>query len=361
MSHNGKDAPVRVMVVDDSKSNRETIKALLSEERGVVVVAEAADGEEALREANRHLPEVITLDLQMPKMDGFTFLRILMGHRPTPVIVVSSYSDQHSVFRALEFGALDFVAKPSRSAAGLETIRQELLAKLMLVRRLQVSALTERRQVVLAGTEPKPQIEYSIDDNQPAGIVVIGASTGGPSAVQTLLAGLPPDLPLSYLVAQHMPEQFTGTFAERLNGQIALSVVEAVEGLRLTAGQVVIAKGGHHLRVQRDKGCLCVDLTVAAEGSRHVPSVDTLFFSAAKVMGKACLGIILTGMGDDGAQGVRALKKAGGSTLAESEETAIIYGMPCEATATGAVDKSCRLADLASEVAKFGRDFLRVE
>ena len=355
----GRDTPVRVMVVDDSKSNRETIKTLLSEERGVVVVAEAADGEEALREANRHLPDVITLDLQMPKMDGFTFLRILMGHRPTPVIVVSSYSDQHSVFRALEFGALDFVAKPRRSALGLETIRQELLAKLMLVRRLQVSALTERRQVVTAGTEPKPRTGYLIDEDPPIGLVVIGASTGGPSAIQTLLAGLPSGLPLSYLVAQHMPKEFTGTFAARLNGQIAMSVVEAVDGLRLVVGQVVIAKGGHHLRVQRAEGCLCVDLTLAAEGSRHVPSVDTLFVSAAKVMGKACMGIVLTGMGNDGALGVRALKKAGGSTLAESEETAIIYGMPHEAKATGAVDKNCRLTDLASEVASFGRAFLK--
>jgi two-component system chemotaxis response regulator CheB len=335
------------MVVDDSAENRRLICGILASEPDVAVVAEAADGEEGLRVALRSRPDVVCLDLQMPRMDGFTFLRLLMARQPTPVIVVTSFARKADVFKALELGALDFVAKP---VAGLALIREDLLAKIRTVRSLRMQALEQRA----ADADRSPARSAA-----PAGalrLAVIGASTGGPPALQRLVSGLPASLPLAVVVAQHMPERFTGAFAERLGRRSDFEVGEAQEGERLVAGRALVAPGGRHLRVQGEAGGPLrarLEEPRAGDGRRYCPSIDLLFESAARALGDRVCGVILTGMGSDGRAGVQAVKAAGGLTLAESKETAVVYGMPKEAIATGRVDAVLPLDSIVGRLVGF--------
>jgi two-component system chemotaxis response regulator CheB len=341
-----------VLVVDDSDASRGELERLL-EDGGHEVLAHARDGEEALRLALLRAPDAILLDLQMPRMDGFTFLRLLMGRRPTPVIVLSSQSRRSDVFKTLELGALDFVAKPEQG--GLSAARDELLAKLALVRALRLDKLAPR---VAEDHEPAltpPLVE-------PPGGVVIGASTGGPRAVQELLAALPSSLPLGFLLAQHMPEKFTRAFAERLGRTTAFSVVEAAHGDLVAAGRVLVAPGGGHLELRRDPGpagalrAAVVPPEAGGYSARYCPSIDRLFTSAALAAPRRLCAVVLTGMGSDGAAGVQAVHAAGGLTLAEAEESAVVYGMPNAAVASGAVDEVLDLPGIAARLARFARD-----
>jgi two-component system chemotaxis response regulator CheB len=339
---------VRVLLVDDSATSRAHLAAILEDAPGIQIVGQAVDGEEGLRQVMKLQPDVIVLDLQMPRMDGFTFLRLLMPRRPTPVVVVSSLTRRSDVFRALELGALDFVAKPSGTAASLEAFREEVLQKCATVRALRLENLAARRPmpVVSAPPEVAPRV------------VAVGASTGGPQALHQLLAALPGEAPLAVLVAQHMPERFTGTFADRLSRTTSFSAKEAAEGDRVAAGRILVAPGGRHLELVRDdEGALRTRIVAAAERRRrYTPSIDRLFTSVAEACGPDACGLVLTGMGNDGREGVQAIKRAGGLTLAESAETAVVYGMPQAAIDTGAVDEVLALGAIAERLLRFARE-----
>ncbi len=344
--------PIRVLVVDDSERGRRLVARALAGSPDVELAGMARDGEEALRETLRLAPDAVCLDLQMPRMDGFTFLRLVMAQRPTPVVLVSSYARKADVFRALELGAFDFVAKPDRSGSSLEEFRAELLARLRIVRALRMESL----EVRAAGAAPRARPAQRA---APERIAVVGASTGGPPALQRLLADLPEGLPLAVLVALHMPERFTRAFADRLARRVAMAVSEAEDGDLVTAGRVLVAPGGRHLEVVREGGAASplrarlVDRD--PHGRRYSPSVDLLFESAARLAGPDVCAVVLTGMGDDGERGVEAVKAAGGLVLAESEETAVVYGMPRVAVATGKVDEVLRLERIGERIARFAR------
>jgi two-component system chemotaxis response regulator CheB len=376
---------IRVLVIDDSPYNRESIRQILENTPGVRVVGHASDGNEGLRQVVALEPDVITLDLEMPRMDGYTFLRILMSRRPTPVVVVSSHSARESVFKALELGAVDFIAKPARPVAPeLETIAGELAAKIAAVGRLQPVRLrarpeggrvsTERAAIQVAnevsGTEPARGRRMPPPPERPAGppapgrplgLVCIGASTGGPPALKELFEALPGDLPVAILVSQHMPPSFTGPFARRLDGAGALRVREAADGDLLGPGVALVAPGsGSLVVVARPGGELAVGIEPGSgDRARIVPSIDRMMESAAQVMGRSLLGVVLTGMGDDGARGVQAIRGAGGATLAESEKTAVIFGMPEAAIRSGAVDEVLPLDAIAAAIVKFARGLSR--
>ena len=324
-------------------------------EPDVQVAGRASDGEEALRLALQLRPDLICLDLEMPRMNGFTVLRVLMSKQPAPVIVVSSNARKEDVFKALELGALDFVAKPE-AGGDLSVLARELSSKLAMVRALR--APTTRRSASPAPEEPAPppQRPARLAGVRASRLVVIGASTGGPAALARLFASLPP-LPLAFAVAQHMPERFTGPFAERLARLSGLDVLEAEDGMDLVDGRVLVAPGGWHLKLLRAGGALgpLRAVLVAREDAqrRYCPSVDLLFESAATAMGSRVCAVVLTGMGNDGRRGVEAVKEAGGRVLAESEESAVVYGMPKEAAETGMVDAVVSLAEIAEHLARF--------
>jgi two-component system chemotaxis response regulator CheB len=345
-------ARLRVLLVDDSALSLGQLQHLLEGTGEFEVVGHARDGEQALREVMALRPDAIVLDLQMPRMDGFTFLRLLMSRRPTPVIVLSSNARRSDVFKSLELGALDFVAKPERG--GLESIREELLAKCAVVRALRIENLAGHSRPDHEPVDPRPLVE-------PARVAVIGASTGGPQALQELLGALPGDLPLAVLVAQHMPAKFTRAFAERLGRSSAFTVAEAGDGDLVAAGRVLVAPGGQHLELRRERGTGTLRVALGAPDAggysgHYCPSIDRLFTSAALAMPRRLCGVVLTGMGNDGAAGVQAVKAAGGVTIAESEMTAVIYGMPRAAVATGSIDVSMGLSEIAPRLVAFARD-----
>ena len=346
---------LRVLVVDDSAFNRKRIAEILSTIEGVTVVGKAADGEEALRLVGELSPDLVTLDLEMPRMDGFSFLRFVMAKRPVPVIVVSSHAAKQDVFRALELGALDFVAKPSAAPGErLNEIRDELIAKVEMVQRLRPSVRDEgaRRTVsTMLRTAPKDDTRPLPRMDAPKKVVVIVASTGGPSALVELFSTFRSDMPFAVLVVQHMPPRFTRTFAERLDRLGGLRVSEAVDGDRLRAGRALVCPGG-----------LCADVVAAPDGlavrvappgpdDRYVPSGDRALASAAAAAGARVLGVVLTGMGDDGAAGVAAVKAAGGALLAQDPEDALLDGMPQKALATGHVELALPLRLLGERIA----------
>lgn len=336
--------PIKVLVVDDSAYNRKTIADLLEPVPGVLVVGKATDGDEALRLVSELEPDLVTLDLEMPRMDGFTFLRLLMARRPTPVIVVSGYSAKENVFRALELGAVDFVAKPARSVtADLAGIGEELRRKVGLVRQLRPTGIK-----AIAVPRPrgpvKPRVEVST--TLPNRVLVVGASTGGPTALVRLFQKIPAQTPGAIVVAQHMPERFTRTFAERLDRLGGVRVREAVDRHRLMAGEAWVCPGGQCLEVHGDE----VVVVPSTSADRYVPSVDRLFASAAEALGPRVIGAVLPGMGDDGAAGVDAIARRGGKVYAESPDTAVIYGMPGAAVRTGHVEEALPLSELADRL-----------
>lgn len=339
MKHGSKSGrKLRVLVVDDSAHNRRAITQALSQAPDVEVVERAADGEEGLRKVHALKPDVITLDLEMPRLDGFTFLRLLMAHDPTPVIVVSSWAHRTDVFKALELGAVDFVAKPAKGTSGdLAAVGEELLEK--------VRGARSARSRVPAEDQPEG----------PPRVVCIAASTGGPPAIQRLLEAVAAESSLALLIAQHMPPRFTHAFAERLNRVSAFRVKEAEEGDRVKAAHAYIAPGGRHLELSRRAGALRLTTPEPASGDKHAPSGNRLFESAARLLGPDALGVILTGMGSDGAHGATAIHRAGGEVWAQDEETAVVFGMPGAAVDTGAVKRVLSLEKLVAGLVSHGR------
>ncbi|MET0401899.1 MAG: chemotaxis response regulator protein-glutamate methylesterase [Cystobacter sp.] len=335
--------PVKVLVVDDSAPNRRLLTELLESSPDVRVVSTASDGNEGLRQVLALHPDVVTLDLEMPRLGGYSFLRLLKSAAPTPVIVISSYAHKADVFKALELGAFDFIAKPSHpTPEALERLRRELQDKVRAARRVRPDLLPSVRRPKILPVEP-------------SFVVGVGASTGGPPAVQRLLESLAVEPSMSLLVCQHMPKQFTRAFAERLDRLGPFTVREAQEGDLLLPGHVFIAPGGRQLVVYRQGGQYTLGTPPPTMQDKHAPSVDRLFMSLAEVFGARAVGVVLTGMGSDGALGAKSIRKAGGEVWAESERTAVIYGMPQEAVATGAVNRVLPLGEIGPALVDVAR------
>lgn len=338
---------IRVLVIDDSAYNRRTISKILDGLPEIDVIGYATDGEEGIRKVMDLKPDLITLDLEMPKMDGFTLLRIIMTHRPTPVIVISSRGGSEGVFKALELGAVDFVVKPTNTiSTELQKIREELLEKVRSVFTLNIAGA--RKRDAAGGEEAwKPSLITGCSIE----VVAIGSSTGGPPALQNIFTSFTEPLPLAFVVSQHMPATFTRTFADRLNRASGLAVKEARNGDRVEKGMVLLSPGGQNMTfVRGDDGEVVVKLSAPSSEFRYVPSVDAMFISCAEQFGSSLLGVVLTGMGNDGSRGVVAVKEQGGQVIAESEESSVVFGMPKEAIASGAVDKVVPLERVAREI-----------
>lgn len=344
-----KDPPIRLLVVDDSAYNRRNISDIFADDPEVEVVGKAADGEEALRLATTLKPDVITLDLEMPRMDGFTFLRILMAKQPTPVLVVSSYSQKENVFKALEFGALDFIAKPDRQISpDAADLREQILAKVKMVRVLRPGAVTSPLgRARVASNAPANKGEPKAPTLPARHIVAIASSTGGPSALLEIFGRIPAAASLGLLVAQHMPDKFTRTFAERLDRRGPVRTAEAQDGDRVFALTGFVCPGRQCMEVSMQGSELRLKVGPATPADRYVPSADRLLKSVAQAVGPRAIGVILTGMGDDGVEGARAIRDAGGIVIAESQETAVVYGMPSAAVRAGVVSRVLPLQGIA--------------
>jgi len=351
---------VRVLVVDDSALMRKLIPAILARDSSIEVVGTAMDGAFALKKIEELRPDVVTLDLEMPRMDGMEALRLIMRRAPVPVILFSTHSREgaYSTFKALALGAIDFVAKPKDAAAGhIDAIADELIRKIKVAKRaggFKISA-------PVIEDEP-PQKKKGGASLPPNRIIAIGISTGGPNALQFMLSQIPADFPASIVVVQHMPEGFTEMFARRLDECCALDVQEARSGDLLLAGRVLICPGNRHMMVRRmPRG----DMAVLSDGppvNGHRPSADVLFHSVAQEFGLTAVGIIMTGMGEDGAEGLGAIKAAGGVTLAQSEESCVVGGMPRAAIQKGYVGKVIPLEGLSAHlIAQYGGERAHAE
>ena len=341
--------PIRVVVVDDSALIRKVLSEIINSDRGMQAIGAAPDPI-AAREMIRALnPDVITLDVEMPKMDGLDFLERLMRLRPMPVLMVSTLTERGSdiTLRALELGAVDFVSKPKLDiASGMRDYAEEITGK------IRTAAAARIRQRQPAGTVPDTQRRLPSLSNRLVStekIIAIGASTGGTEAIKEVLVQLPPDSP-GVVIAQHMPEGFTRSFANRLNTLCRITVKEAEHGERILPGHAYVAPGHSHLLIKRSGANYVTELSQSAPVNRHRPSVDVLFRSCAECAGPNAVAAILTGMGKDGAVGLREMHDAGARTLAQDEASCVVFGMPREAIALGGADEVVPLADVAGRL-----------
>jgi len=350
-----KNHKIKVLVIDDSALIRGVMKEIINRENDMECVGAAPDPLVA-REMIKSLdPDVLTLDVEMPKMDGLDFLERLMRLRPMPVLMISSLTERDSdiTFRALELGAADFFSKPKLDIArGMEEYAIEITDK------IRAAAQARVRKTVIA---PLAQEKFSADAILPSAVrrfssteklIVIGASTGGTEAIKEVLTKLPADAP-GVLVAQHMPENFTKSFADRLNNLCKISVKEAEHNERILPGYAYIAPGHSHLLLKRSGARYIVELNQGSLVNRHRPSVDVLFRSAANVAGANAIGIILTGMGKDGVQGLLEMKQAGSYTIAQDEASCVVFGMPKEAIAAGGVREVLPLQNIARRTMEY--------
>jgi two-component system, chemotaxis family, protein-glutamate methylesterase/glutaminase len=321
---------VRVLVVDDSALMRKLIPQMLASDQSIEVVGTAMDGSFCLKKIEELQPNVVTLDLEMPGMNGIDTLKEIMRRHPVPVIVFSSHSIEGAsvTVKALGLGAFDFVTKPKDASAHMAETAKELIAK------VKAAAECKLKPRMLPGT-PARREKASSSSAAPTKVIAIGVSTGGPQAMEYLLSQLPGDFPGSIVVVQHMPDGFTDMFARRLDEVCPLQVKEAQSGDLLQTGRVLICPGSRHIKVKRlPMGDVAV-LTDDARVNGHRPSADVLFRSVAEEFKANAVGVIMTGMGDDGAEGLGAVKKEGGMTIAQNEETCVVYGMPKAAIERG--------------------------
>ncbi len=342
----------KVLIVDDSAYTRQTMKKIIEEDTSLEVVGIATDGVDAMAKALRLQPDIITLDFEMPGMDGFSFLRWLMRERPTPVIMVTSHADSKTVFKALELGAVDFIAKPTRRASiELQTIEKDLLRKIKGLKNIRLDILSknlelldqeEEEEVVDAGRGKTSR--HAIE------MVAVGSSTGGPAALQIILTRLPSDFKAAMVISQHMPKGFTAPLAERLDRMSQVKIKEAAEGDIIETGTVYICPGGQHLSLKKRGNKKQISLRDGRFEDKYIPSVDHMMSSVAEHYGVASLGVILTGMGNDGKHGMLDIKTQGGYTIAESEETAVVFGMPAEAIKNGGVETILPLSEISAEI-----------
>ncbi len=342
-----------VVVVDDSALIRKLLTEIINSQSDMEVIGTAADplaAREMIREMN---PDVLTLDVEMPKMDGLDFLEKLMRLRPMPVIMVSTLTERGSdiTLKALELGAIDFVSKPKIDiAAGLKEYSNEITNKIRIARSARIKRLTPLPSQISRSASADailPAISNRIASTEK--LIIVGASTGGTEAIKEFLIHMPPDSP-GILITQHMPEGFTKSFANRLNSLCRIAVVEAQGGERVLPGHAFIAPGHSHLLLKRNGANYMTELNQGELVSRHRPSVDVLFRSAANCAGKNAIGVILTGMGKDGAAGMLEMHKAGAYNFAQDEQSCVVFGMPKEAIAAGGVDEVVPLRDMAKSV-----------
>jgi two-component system chemotaxis response regulator CheB len=347
---------IRVLVVDDSALMRKLIPAILARDPQIEVVGTAMDGAFALKKIEELQPDVVTLDLEMPRMDGMETLRLIMRRAPTPVILFSTHSKEgaYSTFKALALGAVDFVAKPQDAAAGnIDAIADQLIAKVKIAKRAggrKLPPAVVSEDATLPGKGTRAQLP-------PSRVIAIGISTGGPNALQFVLSQLPADFPATILVVQHMPEGFTEMFARRLDECCPVEVHEAKSGDLLAAGRVLITPGNRHMMVRRMPRGDMVVLSDAPPVNGHRPSADVLFHSVAQEFGPTAVGLLMTGMGEDGAEGLGAIKNAGGMTIAQSEDTCVVSGMPRAAILKGYASKIIPLDGVAAHlISQYGGD-----
>ncbi len=339
---------VRVLVVDDSALVREVLTRGLAMDPDIEVVGSASDPYIARDRIVQLRPDVLTLDVEMPRMDGVEFLRRLMPQYPLPVLMVSALTQQGKqiTLEALEAGAVDFVAKPSTDVArGLNDMLRELRMKVKAVSRANVSGWKRERK-----DHPRPTVHQtrSLAESTDK-VIAIGASTGGTEAIREIITALPPDTP-GVVIVQHMPAGFTRMFAERLDAQSAMEVKEAETGDRVRVGRVLIAPGDFHMELVRSGGIYQVQCARGETVCGHRPSVEVLFRSVARAVGANAVGVMLTGMGHDGADGMAAMRKAGARTLAQDEATSVVWGMPREAWVRGGAEKLVPLGRIAQAV-----------
>lgn len=342
-------APVRVLIVDDSALVRQILAEILGRDIGIEVVGTAADpliARERIRQLN---PDVITLDVEMPRMDGLAFLANLMRLRPTPVVMISSLTERgaDTTFQALALGAVDFVSKPRLDVArGLEAYAEEIIGKIKAAARARVRA--PARQPIghdPAAPAPQPSLRFRTTDR----LIAIGASAGGTEALRTILEAMPADAP-AVVLAQHLPASFSTAFAQRLDRHSAMSVREASDGEAILPGHAYLPKGGQHLRVIGDGARWRCRLDDGEAVNRHKPAVDVLFHSVAQNAGANAVGALLTGMGDDGARGLLHMRQAGAATLVQDEATSVVWGMPGAACRLGAAQEILPLERIADRL-----------
>jgi two-component system, chemotaxis family, protein-glutamate methylesterase/glutaminase len=351
---------IRVLIVDDSALVRQILTEILSADRQIEVVGVASDAHVAREKIKSLNPDVITLDVEMPKMDGVTFLRNLMRLRPMPVVMVSSLTEHGAdvTLDALAMGAVDYLPKPKIDlAATLKDYGDQLVEKVKMAARARVRALDPQRPM------PQPKPSYGADAVLPAGaparhlrttdrIIAIGASTGGTEAIKEVLMGFPPDTP-GVVVTQHIPKAFSGPFAKRMDQCCQMTVYEAQDGQQILPGHVYIAPGDRHLLVIRDGARYVCRLDDGTPVNRHKPSVDVLFRSLAQNAGRNAIGLLLTGMGKDGARGLKEMREAGSPTIAQDEATSVVWGMPGEAVSISAAEKVLPLGEIAAATMRF--------
>lgn len=340
---------IKVLIVDDSALVRSLLSEIIRNAPGFTVVGAAPDAFVARDMVNEFAPDVITLDIEMPRMDGLTFLEKLMTARPTPVVMISTLTEAgaDATFQALELGAVDFVPKPKLGIAeGLREYTEIILEKLEAAARVKVKAVRKKVARDTVKVDQKIAVK-SIQGTEK--IIAIGASTGGTEAIKDLLMQLPAAIP-GVVMTQHMPPGFTRTFAERLNKHTKFHVAEAKGGERILPGHAYLAPGGFHLLVIRSGADYVIKLSDAEPVHRHRPAVDVMMESVALAGGKNVVGVLLTGMGKDGAQGMLDIRNRGGYTFAQDEQSCVVYGMPKEAVNIGGVDKTVELEKMGDAI-----------
>ena len=349
---------IRVLIVDDSAVVRQTLTEVLSEDPAIEVIGAASDPFVAAERMREQVPDVITLDIEMPRMDGLTFLRKIMSQHPIPVVICSSLAEEgaQTTLKALEYGAVEIVAKPR---FGTKKFLEE--SRVVLCNAVKAAAAA-RLGVATSSHKIEPKLTADAILSRATGamlqttekVVVIGASTGGTEALRALLEVLPPDSP-GIVIVQHMPEVFTRAFANSLDSLCQISVKEAETNDTVLRGRALIAPGNHHALLKRSGARYYVDIKDGPLVCRHRPSVDVLFRSAARYAGQNAVAVIMTGMGDDGARGMLEMKQAGAATIAQDEATSVVFGMPNEAIKLGAVDEVRPLQAIAQSILTHAR------
>lgn len=346
---------IKVLIVDDSAVVRQSLAQIISSDPMLEVLGTASDPFFAAKKISEEIPDVITLDVEMPRMDGLTFLKKIMSQHPIPVVIISSLTDSATAsgIRALEFGAVDIITKPQMNT---KQFIEESQIRICDAIKAAANAKLQRRRLIVEPVRVEPKL--SADAVLPASpfnqsmiktteiVVAVGASTGGTEALSTFLQALPVDTP-GILIVQHMPEKFTQSFANRLNELCKITVKEAKDGDNVLRGQALIAPGNFHMLLKRSGARYYVEVKEGPLVNRHRPSVDVLFRSTARFAGANAIGVIMTGMGDDGAKGLLEMKEAGAKTIAQDEKTCVVFGMPKEAIKLGAADKVLPLEAIA--------------
>lgn len=352
---------IRVFVIDDSATVRSVLRDILTNDLAIEVIGAAADPLFAAEKLKRDWPDVFVLDVEMPRMDGISYLKKIMSERPTPVVICTTLTARgaKTTMQALAAGAVAVIEKPK---VGLKSFLVDSAQELVQVIKAAAKVSVKNLQPFAALPPPQSKLDTDVieDFNSSAithaseRIVAIGTSTGGTQALEVVLRALPRDCP-GIVIVQHMPEKFTAAFSERLDELCAISVREAKSGDRIAAGHALIAPGGHHLLVRRSGAHYFTEVVDGPPVNCHRPSVDVLFRSVANTAGKNALGVIMTGMGSDGALGLKEMQEAGSRTVAQDEASCVVFGMPKEAIKLGAADRVAGIRDIVLEVTSFGQ------